>query len=343
LTRHRRCLRPLLAAAILPAAAAVEAASPPRADTQCSRLMTTNIAGVEIRSATRVASGIFDAGGGQGIRVPGSCRVVAVARPTRDSEIGFELWLPDGWSGRYAQLGNGGFAGNIDRPSLAAEIRRGNAAAMTDTGHKGSQFDASWALGHPVKVIDYGYRSTKVTADAAKRLIDAYFGRAPRRRYFIGCSNGGRQALIAAQRFPGDWDGILAGSPIVQWTRQLATFAAIQHRLRSKPENWIPATKLPAIQRAATAACPDAELGCRLDVSRLICRDTERDHCLTSAQAATLELIQSGPRDSRGARRSTQGSSRAVPRFRTIGIAGSSTPTAARKATSRSPLRPIAT
>jgi feruloyl esterase len=305
--------------------------------------MTTNIAGVEIRSATRVASGIFDAGGGQGIRVPGSCRVVAVARPTRDSEIGFELWLPDGWNGRYAQLGNGGFAGNIDQPSLAAEIRRGNAAAMTDTGHKGSQFDASWALGHPVKVIDYGYRSTKVTADAAKRLIDAYFGRAPRRRYFIGCSNGGRQALIAAQRFPGDWDGILAGSPIVQWTRQLATFAAIQHRLRSKPENWIPATKLPAIQRAATAACPDAALGCRLDVSRLICRDTERDHCLTSAQAATLELIQSGPRDSRGARRSTQGSSRAVPRFRTIGIAGSSTPTAARKATSRSPPRPIAT
>ena len=148
-----------------------------------------------------------------------------VARPTQKSEISFELWLPDGWTGRYAQLGNGGFAGNIDHPSLAAEIRRGNAAAMTDTGHKAGQFDASWALGQPEKVIDYGYRSIKATSDAANLLIGRYYDRPAQRRYYIGCSNGGRQALMAAQRFPEDWDGVLAGSPAMQWTRQLATFA----------------------------------------------------------------------------------------------------------------------
>jgi feruloyl esterase len=104
---------------------------------------------LQVASAARIPPERFVAGPGQIIEVPASCRVVGVARPTSDSEIGFELWLPDAWSGRYVQLGNGGFAGNIDHPSLAAEIRRRNAAAMTDTGHKASQFDASWALGHP--------------------------------------------------------------------------------------------------------------------------------------------------------------------------------------------------
>jgi feruloyl esterase len=225
--------------------------------------------------------------------------VTAVATPTADSRIGFELWLPAGWNGRYSQLGNGGFAGNIDQPSLADEIRRGNAAAMTDTGHKGSQFDASWALGHPEKVIDYGYRSIKITTDAAKHLIEQYYGRAPARRYFIGCSNGGRQALVAAQRYPEDWDGVLAGSPPVSWTRQLATFAAIQHRLRSRSENWIPLSKLAAIQRSAAILCGDARSSgthCRVPTDRLRCHGPENADCLTPAQAATLKLIQSGPK-----------------------------------------------
>lgn len=263
-----------------------------QADRQCARLLSVRHAGLQVASAARIPPERFVAGPGQIIEVPASCRVVGVARPTSDSEIGFELWLPDAWSGRYVQLGNGGFAGNIDHPSLAAEIRRRNAAAMTDTGHKASQFDASWALGHPEKVIDYGYRSIKVTANAAQSLIDDYYRRPAKRRYFIGCSNGGRQALIAAQRYPDDWDGIIAGSPAVQWTKQLAAFAAIQHRLRSDRANWIPATKLPIIQRAAIAACGNARLGCRIDVRKLICR--KGPACLTPAQAASLDLIQSG-------------------------------------------------
>jgi feruloyl esterase len=272
---------------------------------ECERLHSIEYPALKILSATMVPAGTFATGDGQRFKVPVSCHVVALATPIKDSRIGFELWLPDGWKGRYKQLGNGGFAGNIDQASLANEIRRGNAAAMTDTGHKAGQFDASWALGHPERIVDYGYRSIKVTADAAKLLIGHYYGRPARRRYFIGCSNGGRQALMAAQRYPGDWDGVLAGSPAIFWTKQLATFAAIQHRLRASPQNWIPARKLPEIQRAAIAACPNAQTGardCRLNVGRLLCRRGDGPNCLTPAQAASLELIQSGPRDGRGRR-----------------------------------------
>jgi len=293
----------LLACALAPAlaigpAAASLTANVVGAGDRCARLAQVRYADLQILSAKMVPAGPYEPAANTRFQLPGSCRVTAVATPTEDSRIGIELWLPDGWNGRYVQLGNGGFAGNIDQPSLANEIRRGNATAMTDTGHKANQFDASWALGHPQRVIDYGYRSIKVTADAARLLIGDYYGRAARRRYFIGCSNGGRQALMAAQRFPEDWDGVLAGSPALEWTEQLAGFAAIQHQLRLTPGNWIPTSKLSAIQEAAGAACRrSATLGraCKVNVRKLICRGKERPDCLTPRQASTLDLIQSGP------------------------------------------------
>jgi hypothetical protein len=159
--------------------------------------------------------------------VPEFCRVQGEAQPTADSQIGFEVWLPaSGWNGRYYQLGNGGFAGNIHQPALAAELRRGNAVAATDTGHRANAFDASWALHQPAKIIDYGYRSIQETSRAAQELVREYYGTPARFRYFTGCSNGGRQAFMAAQRFAEEWDGILAGAPAYDWTWQLATFAA---------------------------------------------------------------------------------------------------------------------
>jgi hypothetical protein len=307
LTRSLPRRTAFLLAVFLPAPGAAYAAGSKPAD-RCLRLVLARHPGLEIVSARRVPAGEFTAGAGEAIAVPDSCRIAGVARPTADSRIGFELWLPEDWNGRYAQLGNGGFAGNIDASALAAEIGRGNAAAMTDTGHTAGQFDASWALGHPERIVDYGYRSITATAGAAGKLIRDYYGRPARRRYFIGCSNGGRQALMAAQRYPGDWDGILAGSPAIGWTRQLATFAAIQHRLRASPENWIPADKLPAIQRSAIAACANASgdhpvlsqaRQCPPDAGRLVCRAAGPD-CLTAPQAATLQLIEAGPGNARG-------------------------------------------
>lgn len=247
-------------------------------------------------------AGSFDVPDGTTVAVSPTCRVRGVARPTPSSRIAFELWLPrDGWNGRYYQLGNGGFAGNIHYPSLAAETARGNAAAITDTGHSGTGFDASWAAGQPERVVDYGHRSIKATADAARALIAAYYGRPPARRYFSGCSNGGRQALMAAQRYPDDWDGIIAGAPANMWTRQLTDFAALQHRLRAVPGAWLPPTKLPAIERAALASCPAGSVidgvavkpeQCRFDSASMLCRGPETDRCLTPPQAESLSLIQ---------------------------------------------------
>ena len=184
----------------------------------------------------------------------GACRVISETSPRSGSRIGVQVWLPlTGWTGRYVQLGTGGFAGTIPAPALAAEIGRGNAAGVTDTGHVGRDgFDARWASGQPGRVADYGFRSIKVASDAAQALTVAFYGQAPGRRYFVGCSNGGRQALMAAQRHPGDWDGVLAGAPAVAWTAQLSSFARIQQALR-RPGAMIPAIELPAIAAAARA------------------------------------------------------------------------------------------
>jgi feruloyl esterase len=210
------------------------------------------------------------------------------------------VWLPTkAWSGRYYQLGNGGFAGNIHLPSLRAEVDRGNATAATDTGHQGTGFDASWALGHPERVIDYGHRSIKTTSDAARILISAYYGRDATKRYFAGCSNGGRQALMAAQRYPSDWDGILAGAPANMWTQQLRSFQNIQHRLRIRPENWLGTETLAIIRQAAQASCPAASVQgtvalnptlCRFRPTKLKCKGNEKS-CLTSGQTRSVQTI----------------------------------------------------
>jgi feruloyl esterase len=193
----------------------------------CAALAKLDVPGIHIVAAQSVAA--------QG-DVPAFCRVEGEARPTADSQIGFEVWLPaSGWNGRYYQLGSGGFSGSIHRPSLTAELHRGNAVAATDTGHRADAFDAKWALDHPEKIIDYGYRSLRETWRAGNALVRAFYGRPASFKYFVGCSNGGRQALMAVQRFPEDWDGVLAGAPALNWTRQLATFAWIQHALRTQP------------------------------------------------------------------------------------------------------------
>jgi feruloyl esterase len=275
-----------LALRLLPALAALLLTGAAPAGDRCTMLARLEIPSVTIESAGSESS---------------VCRVRGVARPTPSSHIVFELWMPvSGWNGRYYQLGNGGFAGNIDLPALAAEALRGNAAAMTDTGHAADRFDASWAAGHPDRIVDYGHRSVKATSDAARILVRAYYGRSARWRYFAGCSNGGRQALMAAQLYPDDWDGVIAGAPANRWTTQLTAFARLQHHLRASPENWLPAGKLPSIQRFALAACrrgtvvegvaTDPEL-CPVDVARLICRRVETANCLTPAQAQSLRLI----------------------------------------------------
>jgi feruloyl esterase len=169
---------------------------------------------------------------------------------------------------------NGGFAGSISWGGLAAAVSRGYAASSTDTGHQAGGTDASWALGHPEKVMDYGYRAIHETAVTAKALIRAFYGEGPKRSYFNSCSNGGRQALMEAQRFPDDYDGIIAGAPANHWTHLLSSAA------------WDGVLNDPS--------------QCRFDPHTLLCQGAENDTCLTAPQAAALLKLYQGPRDARG-------------------------------------------
>lgn len=231
----------------------------------------------------------------------GICRVSGSAHPVPGSDIRFTVYLPapERWRGRYYQIGNGGFAGAIHLPTLAEGAERGDVIAATDTGHRGDGFDASWAAERPVALADYGWRSIKATRDAADAITLAYYGRAPGHRYFMGCSNGGRMALMAAARWPEDWDGVIAGAPANPWTLQLRHFGAIQDSVRSA-DGWLGAPQLDLIRRTAIAACPAKSVRngiaqqpgtCRPDWSRLACTGGIRSGCLSKGQLASLARI----------------------------------------------------
>jgi pimeloyl-ACP methyl ester carboxylesterase len=141
-------------------------------------------------------------------KLPAFCRVQAVSVPSAGSHIEFEVWLPlPGWNGRYVGAGNGGYGGSINYYRLAEAVNAGYVGSSTDTGHRGSAIDGREAS------IDFDYRAIHETAEQSKAITRAFYGQAPSRSYFHSCSNGGRQALTEAERYPGDYDGISAGAP----------------------------------------------------------------------------------------------------------------------------------
>jgi hypothetical protein len=166
--------------------------------------------------------------------LPAFCRVHAVARPSSDSEINIDVWLPAaGWNQRYLGVGNGSFGGSINYYRLGESLHSGYAASSTDTGHRGAPTDSSWARNHPEKQADFDYRAVHETALTAKALIQAFYDSAPTRSYFSSCSNGGRQGLMEAERYPTDYDGIMAGAPAIHYgfkTFITGDFAAFQKR-----------------------------------------------------------------------------------------------------------------
>jgi hypothetical protein len=193
---------------------------------------------------------------------------------------------------------------------MASGVAHGYAAASTDTGHHADGTDARWALGHREKVIDFGYRAIHESAVAAKSVIRAFYGDAPKRSYFSSCSNGGRQALMEAQRYPDDYDGIIAGAPANYWTRLLSQAVVNVQATLADPASYIPPTKLPDITRAALAAC-DAIDGvkdgvienpaqCRFDPAPLLCQGEDAEGCLTPPQMTALEKLYAGVRNARG-------------------------------------------
>jgi feruloyl esterase len=247
------------------------------------------------------------------VTVPKHCEVSGVARPTSDSEIKFTLWLPprEDWNGKYMQRGNGGWAGSIQPVVLVAPLARGYAVSATDDGHEtqGIMPDATWAIGHPEKLIDFGYRSLHETAIFSKEILQAYYGKTAEKAYFSGCSDGGREALMEAERYPEDFDGIIAGAPANHWTHHFAGFVWNEIALNGKPESKIAVEQLPAIQKAALAACDALDgvkdgviedpLACHFDPSVLLCHGAAGADCLTQPQIEALEKIYAGPKNPR--------------------------------------------
>ncbi len=238
-----------------------------------------------------------------------ACRIRVTAKLTSDSVIRMEVWIPVGeaWNGKFVQFGNGGFAGSIPSPFLQALAARGYAAAATDDGHKaGQDTDARWAMRHPEKIRDFGWRALKATTDTGKIMITAQKGVGPGKSYFEGCSDGGREALIEAQRYPDDFDGIVAGAPANDITHLLGYMASQAQALMNTPGAYLGPPQLALLQAAALRACAGGEafvrdpLACAVDPGQVACKPgQDPSACLTAEQVAAARALYAGLRDPR--------------------------------------------
>lgn len=287
----------------------------------CEQLAQLALPDVKITSAQIVAAGAFTlpasttpwlAGDPSFYKgLPEFCRVTANAKPSSDSDIKIEVWMPaSGWNGKFRGQGNGGFAGEIYYRDLALAVSQGYASAATDTGHAANGTDAAWALGHPEKIVDFAYRAIHEMTVVAKATVKAFYGDAPQHAYFANCSNGGRQALMEAQRYPEDYDGILAGAPANYWTHLLSSALYDAQTTTLDAASYIPASKIPTIAKAVNEAC-DALDGvkdgvltdprlCHFDPAALLCKAADSDSCLTQPQVTSLKKMYEGAHDSKG-------------------------------------------
>ncbi len=279
--------------------------------TPCEKLTQLTIPNVSIASATLTEAGDFSAADlKKPIRLPAFCRVQGSAHPTPDSDIGFELWIPtEGqWNGKFEGVGTGGYMGSISYDALADGLKRGYAVASTDMGHKGD--DLKFGEGHPEKVTDWAYRAIHVTADAGKLITRDNTGRMPSHAYFVGCSSGGHQALSEAQRYPEDYDGIVAGDPGYDRVHQTAAYLwswLALHDAHGAP--LLTASHLELLTRSAIAACDDLDgvkdgviddpRRCRFDPAVLTCKPGAATNCLTAEQVAAVKKVYAGLRNPR--------------------------------------------
>ena len=296
----RRCLFAIVFAVIVPAASAA---------TSCESLASLTLPDTTITAAQSVAQGVFSApaaGRGRGAvdfkTLPAFCRVDATVKPTSDSDIKMEVWLPaSGWNGKFEANGNGGWSGSIAPGTLAAGLRLGYATGMTDTGHEGGS--AEFAMGHPEKVIDFAYRAVHELTVKAKAIVAAYYGQPAKLSYWNGCSAGGREAMMEAQRFPEDYDGIIAGSPALNTSGRAIQSLWVAQAVHKDEASFIPPAKFPVIHNAVLAAC-DALDGvkdgiledptrCKFDPKELECKGADGAECLTAPQVETARTIYS--------------------------------------------------
>jgi feruloyl esterase len=275
----------------------------------CDSFASFKLPDTIITAATLVPAGPFVANpgapaggrGGPPPTVPSFCRVQLTVAP----QIHVEVWMPaSGWNGKFEGVGGGGFAGIISYPAMVVALNAGYATASTDTGHTGN--DPQFAMGHPELVIDFGFRAIHEMTVKGKQITEAFYGTAPRQSYFVGCSTGGRQGLAEAQRYPADYDGIVAGAPAINWPHLMMSALWNSQATLKDPESYIPATKLAAINDAAVAACDMLDgvkdglvadgRQCRFDPATIVCKESDSPGCLTPKQAVALKRIYDGAR-----------------------------------------------
>jgi feruloyl esterase len=284
----------------------------PRA-TSCESLSSLTLPDSTITMATSLTTADKMPGGrgGAAVTVP-FCRVAATIKPTSESHIIIEVWMPPpgAWNGKFLGTGNGGAAGRISYPVLSAGVQRGYAATNTDMGSTGSGLDFSFAIGHPELQKDFVFRSTHLMTVIAKQIIQAYYGRPQQRSYFQGCSTGGHEAMTEAQRFPDDYDGIVSGDPANNRTHLHVVNVWNYEAMHESPASLIPVAKLPMINHAVIAACDaldgivdgviDDPRRCHFDPATIQCASgADGLNCLTQPQVAALRKVYEGPHNPR--------------------------------------------
>jgi len=288
----------------------------------CEDIASLKLPNTTIVSATEVPVGQFSVPPGPGadmqgppkrpertMELPSFCRVRVTVAPA----INMEVWMPvSGWNGNFEAVGNGGKAGSISYAAMATALTEGYATASTDTGHQGREDQTEWAFRHPELITDFAYLAIHDMTVTARKVIASYYGTGPTFSFFNGCSTGGRQGLMEAQRYPDDYNGILSGAPVIDYTHLQAAHFAIALRTRKVPGSYFPPSKLPEINKASLAACDAIDgvqdgiienpLKCSFgkDPSALLCKGSETPACLTAEQLQTLKDIYAGYRDPRG-------------------------------------------
>src|SRR5215813_2359479 len=285
------------------------------AATPCANLKSVSLPNTTITTAESVPAGTFTPPGGNaadgrqrggqrggqpaGLAVPAFCRIAATLKPSSDSQIDMEVWLPENWNGKFQFVGGGGWAGVISYPAMATALQEGYATASTDTGHKGGT--ANFAIGHPEKLVDFAYRAVHESTVKSKAIVMTFYDRTPKFSYWNGCSTGGRQGLMEAQRYPEDFDAIVAGAPANYQTHLHTWDLGVSVPVLKDPPAVVSAAKARTLNKAVIAAC-DARDGvkdgllndpraCKFDPSTLLCKAGDSDSCLTTPQIEAVKRM----------------------------------------------------
>jgi hypothetical protein len=304
----------------LGAGLAALAMAAPGSARDCASLAKLKVDG-KVTSATIVPAGAFQQPAGPGAPpgvggttykdVPEFCRVQATLTPTKDSDIKVEVWLPAaGWNGKFVAVGNGIWAGQLSYSAMADPLKQGYAVATTDTGHTGSGLDAKWAVGHPEKLVDFGYRAVHEMVVTGKQAIGAFYGSKPKLSYWNSCSTGGRQGLMEARRYPADFDAISAMAPANPMTGLMVQSMWVGWAPKHAPGGALPPATMGMVHAAVVKQCDrldgaeDGLIGdprhCGFDPASLQCKAGETSGCLAQAQVEALHMIYGGVRDASG-------------------------------------------